>query len=150
MKYPGRGHEAFFEEYPAVAAWMLQRRRDPAPARVVLRAERPGDLECRWIRITETSPSPSPSPDAPVKATELPQVVATWSGDTIEMRADNVLALEIGLSPGLADFTRPLKIVCNGRAQKAALTLDWTYALWRALATGDRQDLHLGVVAVRP
>ncbi|MBU4461128.1 MAG: hypothetical protein KJ579_11210, partial [Verrucomicrobia bacterium] len=148
VEYPGRGHEAFSEEYPAVAEWMLQRHRDPGPARVVLRAARPGDLECRWIRITETPPSP-PS-DAAVKADELPQVVAAWRGDTIEMRADNVLALQVGLPPELAKYDRPLTIVCNGRTQKATPRLDWAYALRRALATGDRQDLHLGVVDVRP
>ncbi len=127
---------------------MLQRRRDPGPARVFLRAARPGDLECRWIRITETPPPPAP--DVPVKATELPQVAATWRGDTIEMRADNVLALEVGLPPELAKFDRPLTVVCNGRTQKATPKIDWAYALRRALATGDRQDLHLGVVEVRP
>lgn len=146
VEYVGRGHDVFFEEFPAMLAWMGRHVRDPAAGEARLVAVRDFDTQGAWLRIVETSVKlPSrlqfPSPQASVEARA--------DRNVIRVSSRNVRRLEVLLPAGLIDFAKPLTVYAGPRRVfHGRITPDWTLAFREAAAAADRMVVYLGKIDV--
>ena len=138
VEYPGRGHEAFGEEYAAAATWMLAHVRRCGPARLTLAPSHACDCGRRWLQI---KPAGRPG--------RQPVVRAACDGNRITVDAAGLGGLQLLLSSDLVDFSRPVEVVVNGRAAaQVRLEPDWKLAITTCLETRDRCDVPLARLPV--
>jgi len=146
VEYRGRGHELYFEEYPALIRWMLSRRRQrDGDATVFCLA--PTETRRDWLEILE------PVRGWPPSRRHLDDgllVEGRHRGQTIELDSANVRSARVYFSPDLLDLGREVRIVANGRLVFSARPpMDWRFALEDAHRRRDRLAAYVGAVDVR-
>jgi predicted esterase len=141
VEYPGRGHEAFSEEYPAASHWMLAHVRSRRPRSLTLAASLPCGCRRRWLQV------------APVKqaAGPPPVVRAAIEENRVTVEGAALRGLQLHLTSEVVDFGRPVEVVVNGhQAPPVRLEPDWKLALTTCLETRDRCDVPLARLPVGP
>jgi dienelactone hydrolase len=108
QEFPGIGHGGI-NTTPAIE-WLLTQRLERNPPRVRVRAVELRTAAAHWLRIEARK-----DPYAPMLA--FAEVVAD---NTIRLETDNVQALTLSPEAPLVDWTRPVTVVWNGIAQRAA------------------------------
>lgn len=146
VEYRGRGHEAFYEEYDDIAAWMAQRRRRRDPKSLHLVALRYANTRRQWIKIVDADDR---LPTRTTNDRTYASVSAVIKGNTLRARARKASRLRFYFNPSLVDMSKPVTIYVNGRPKfKGPLEIDWVMALEDAFLRRDRQSLYLSRVTV--
>jgi len=145
IEYRDRGHELFFEEYPALVHWMLSRRRQ-RDGEVTVFCLAPTETRRDWLEILE------PVRGWPPSRRHLDDgllVEGRIRGQTIELESANVRRARVYFSPDLLDVRREVGIVANGRRVFAGRPpVDWRFALEDAHRRRDRLAAYVGAVEV--
>lgn len=107
---PGWGHEDL-QQRPALIDWLLEHRRDPAPRRVRLRSADLSGARAHWLEA---------------RAIEEPQRLIRAEAEVVKpglvrIDSENLAAFELALPPSLRGSSTELRVVWNGKSQRAPL-----------------------------
>ncbi len=139
VEFTNRTHEAFFEEYDRICAWMLSHRRT-ARASLHLYPARTCDTARNWLRLTSSRLSEGllSVPIADVHAD------ATCKANTYTVTAQGARTLTILIDPRMINLDQPVIVKINGKiAIQRKVDIDWRFAIGEAMTRRDRQELFL-------
>jgi predicted esterase len=102
VEYRGRGHEHFSDEILRIFDWMERKRRNFFPKEFATSTKRPWDNYFWWVELD----------GLPAQARAF-QIKGSVGNNTVNIRAPGVTS--VWLSPEMVDFTRPVKVLVNGR-----------------------------------
>jgi hypothetical protein len=118
-------------EHKKAFAWLLTKKRDPYPKRIVFASPRAKDFigtpaqarPDRWLTIDSIGDQQLEMDGVEYGGTpkkkhtlKMGTLDATWSApNTLEVKAQNVRAFRVFISPNLVDLKKPLKIVSGGK-----------------------------------
>lgn len=145
VEFVGRKHEAFYEEHPIAAAWMLRQRRDPGRRSIHLLAIRDNERRRNWIQVTKPEKA---LPERSFYGKRHAKVFATVEEEKVTIEARYVKGIEILLEASLFADVERLRIQVNRRYIKKSIQPDWTYALKSSFERRDRQEIFLGAVRI--
>lgn len=154
-------------ESKRMAEWLLKSRRDPYVKHLILANPCAQDFQVpnaparpdRWLAITAIGTAKLPmdalkqgSGGKERTTVELPMGVldATWTGpNKVEVKATNVTAFTLRLSPKLVDFKKPLTVLVNGtEAFKGPVTTSLAYLLNDLVERGDPSRWYVNEIAI--
>jgi predicted esterase len=102
VEYRGRGHEHFSDEILRIFDWMERKRRNFFPKEFATSTKRPWDNYFWWVELD----------GLPAQARAY-QIKGSVGNNTVNIRAPGVTS--VWLAPEMVDFTRPVKVLVNGR-----------------------------------
>lgn len=116
IEYQGRGHEPFHDEIKKLFEWMNVRKRTGPPPRFACNTLRPWDNFFWWVESEGFPPQFMVHPTDWAGGRVTPAVVEGWLQSDNRLSAkSNAEHTTIWLGPDFVDFSKPLRVLFNGR-----------------------------------
>ncbi len=106
-EYPGVGHNSWDYSYADAQLfdWFLKYKRNPYPKHLRYKTSNPNYNQAYWARIDEFT-----------QLRQFATIDATITGNTIDVKTDNVERYSLSLNDNLVDITKPIIVKTNSVA----------------------------------